>query len=221
MTKRALFLGATGLVGGHCLSLLTFHYDHIIVLTRRPLDVNHPKCEVHIVSFDNMEAFLPLFHVDDVYCCLGTTIKKAGSQAAFRKVDYEYPLTAARLAKRAGASRFLVITAMGSDQKSPFFYSRVKGELEADLESLNLHELHILQPSLILGDRSEFRFGEKFAAWLSPLFAWLLIGSLKRYRPIQARRIAMAMIEAATFSQPGIHRYRSDKLEEMAARYPS
>ena len=219
MSKSALLLGATGLVGGHLLSLLTLRYERIVVLTRRELNKKDAVYEEHLIAFDKLKEYESLFNVDDVYCCLGTTIKKAGSQAAFRKVDYDYPLEAALCAKQAGAKRFLVVTAMGADPKSSFFYSRVKGELEASLEELQLPELHILKPSLILGDRKEERTAEQFAQQLSPLFSWMLIGPLKRYRPIQAKHIAIAMIEAANQQEPATHRYRSDQIEEWAAGY--
>lgn len=127
--RTALLLGATGLVGGHCLNFLLNDesYGRVSVLGRRPLEREHPKLEQHLVDFDRLENSAELIQAQDVFCCLGTTIKKAGSQEAFRRVDFEYPLQSARVAARQGAERFLIVTAIGADPGSRIFYNRVKG----------------------------------------------------------------------------------------------
>jgi uncharacterized protein YbjT (DUF2867 family) len=140
-------------------------YGRICVLVRRPLEWGHPKLEQHVVDWERLEEQKDLFRdVDDLYCCLGTTIKKAGSQENFRQVDFHYPVKAAKLAKEHGVSQMLVISSMGADAGSRVFYSRTKGEMEEALSAIGFRSLHIFRPSLILGDRKEKRLGEQLAA---------------------------------------------------------
>src|SRR5690606_24320068 len=136
-------------------------------------------------DYYRLEEYADHFKVDDVFCCLGTTIKKAGSQNAFRRVDYDYPVALGKLAKSAGAKRFLVISAMGADARSNIFYSRVKGQMEEALKKMEFPALHIFQPSLLLGKRDEFRLGEKAASVLAPAISPLLRGKMKKYKPIE------------------------------------
>lgn len=197
--RSALVLGATGLVGGHCLDLLlrSPEYVSVRVLGRRALDRIHPKLDDRVVSFDSLSAHPDLFAVDDVFCCLGTTIRKAGSVEAFRKVDVEYPATAANLAADRGADQFLVISALGADPDSRIFYNRAKGEMEAEVRRAALRAVWILRPALLLGDRVEIRAGERIAeAILRPLGP-LMAGPLRRYRPIEAGTVARAMLDLA------------------------
>ncbi|MNZ96527.1 hypothetical protein D3C78_1157240 [compost metagenome] len=191
-------------------------YTAVKVFVRKKLPVSHPKLEQIIVDFDQLEPHSQHFLVDDLYCCLGTTIKKAGSQAAFRRVDYDYPLKLAILAKQNGVRQFLLITAMGSNAKSSIFYSRVKGELEEAIKQLQLPAFHIFQPSLLLGKREEFRLGESIAAAISPLLSSILIGRLRKYKPVQAREVALAMYAAASTQTEGITIYESDRIIEIS-----
>src|SRR5437899_2740652 len=144
--KRAVLLGATGLVGGHCLDLLAREsaYARVVSLVRREVPPASEKHDVSVIDFGNPSSYERLFQAcDDVYCCLGTTIKKAGSQSAFRTVDYTYPLQVAERATRAGVHQFLLVSALGANPESGVFYNRVKGELERDLQKLGLRALHI------------------------------------------------------------------------------
>jgi len=216
--KTALLAGATGLVGNELLQYILQRpaYTKVKVLVRRPLQIEHPKLEQIVVDFDHLEQYQEHFRVDDVYCCLGTTIKKAGSQETFKKVDYEYPLALAKLAKQGGAQKFLIITALGSDANSNIFYNRVKGEVEEAIKQIGLPSLHIFQPSLLLGDRQEFRFGEKIGVVLSPLISPLMVGSMKKYRPIQAKDVAFAMYLTAQKSLTGTFVYKSDQIQKRS-----
>lgn len=197
--RTALILGASGLVGGHLLDFLLDSpaYRRVTSLGRRPLAA-HPKLEQVVTDLGDLERHADRFAADDVYCCLGTTIKKAGSRPAFRRVDHDYPLAAASLARAAGAGAFLVVTAIGADPHSAFFYNRVKGELERDLIALGLPSLHIFRPSLLLGKRGESRPGEEAATLLSKIFSPFFSGPLAKYRPVEARAVAYAMYAAAT-----------------------
>ncbi|MFP7298167.1 oxidoreductase [Neobacillus niacini] len=215
--KSALVLGATGLIGKELVKILneSEQYEKIRLLVRRPIDLESAICEEHIIDFNELHKYTELFQVTDIFCCLGTTIKAAKTKEAFRKVDYDYPVAAAKLAKENGAEKVLVISSMGADPKSLFFYSRVKGDLEAALISLNLPSLHIFRPSLLLGERSEFRLGEKIAEKSSGVMNKLMIGPLLPYRGIQARKVAAAMSFVAQSKKLGNHVYLSNEIESM------
>jgi len=150
-------------------------------------------------------------HADDVYCCLGTTIKKAGSQEAFKKIDLGLVVTIAGLMKKQGAEQFLVISAMGADKDSKIFYNRTKSEMEAALQELGYPCLRIVRPSLLLGPREEFRLGEKIGVILTPILKPFLQGSLKKYRPVEAEKVAQFMLKISG-EEPvaGVHVYESD-----------
>jgi uncharacterized protein YbjT (DUF2867 family) len=213
-TRSALLLGATGLVGGHCLELLLAEpaYARLVVLTRRPLEREHPKLAQHIVDFDRLAEHAALFAVDDVFCCLGTTIRRAGSQDAFRKVDRLYPHEAARLALEQGARQFLLVSAVGADPTSRVFYNRVKGEVEMAVQALAFQRVVIVRPSLLLGERAGFRPGERIAEWMSKPLAPLLRGPLARYRPIPARTVARALVRLALEEGMGVRVVESSPL---------
>jgi uncharacterized protein YbjT (DUF2867 family) len=206
--KRAIVAGATGLVGSQLLRLLLedSRYDQVIALTRKPLAMNHPKLREERVTLDTLATALPNMKADDWFCALGTTRKQAGSQEAFRMVDYEYPLALGRQAAETGAAQFLLISAPGASPSSSIFYSRVKGEVERDLADLGLPKLHIFRPSLLLGQRSEHRRGERFWGVAMKALNPLLIGSWRKYRAVQGEAVAAAMIRTANDnSPPGIH----------------
>ncbi|SDE65753.1 Uncharacterized conserved protein YbjT, contains NAD(P)-binding and DUF2867 domains [Fontibacillus panacisegetis] len=207
--RSALIVGATGLVGNELLHILlqSDTYEHIKVLVRKPLSIKHDKLTQVVVNFDELNKYEVEFNVHDVFCCLGTTIKKAGSQAAFKKVDFEYPIQAAKLAKNHGAQQFLIVSAIGANAQSNIFYSRVKGEVEEALKQIQFASLHIFRPSLLLGSRKEFRFGEKAAAIIIPIFSPLLAGKLNKYKPIQAKQVAQAMVQNAIKIRSGEFEY--------------
>ncbi|WP_033542385.1 oxidoreductase [Planococcus sp. CAU13] len=218
--KSALIAGATGLTGNELVKVLLEDpaYDKVKVLVRRTLDMDHPKLEEIKTDYYRLADYAEHFNVDDVFCCLGTTIKKAGSQKAFRRVDFDYPVAIAELAKAAGVKNFLVISAMGADSRSNVFYSRVKGQMEDHLKKMEFPALHIFQPSLLLGQREEFRLGEKAASLLAPAVSPLLRGGLKKYKPIEAHQVAVAMCAAAKSGSEGIVVHSSDKIAELAEK---
>lgn len=201
----ALIAGASGLTGGHCLAFLlqSPYYKRVHVLVRRPLGITHPKLTEHVVDFDNPASLRAAAKADDVYCCLGTTIKKAGSQEAFRKVDYAYPVALAKEAASRGAKRFFIVTAIGSNAASKIFYNRVKGEVENAVRALPYESVHIFRPSLLLGERTEVRAGEKLFSALARALTPLMAGPLRAYRAIDARAVAWAMVFSATAHLPG------------------
>ena len=215
--RIALVAGATGLTGSHLLTQLLAddRYLRVTALVRKTSPTPNRNVSPLVVDFDKLPA-LP--KADDAYCCLGTTIKKAGSQAAFHKVDFEFVVNFARAARRAGAKRFLVISSLGASARSPIFYSRVKGAMENALREIGFEALHIFQPSLILGERKEQRTAERFGIAAFGAVGGLMFGPLRKYRPVESATIARAMIGAAFSKQRGIRVYPSDAIETMARR---
>jgi uncharacterized protein YbjT (DUF2867 family) len=208
--KTALVFGATGLVGNHCLDELLESpiYDKVLVFGRRTVGREHPKLVEHLINFEQPATYLHLIKGDDLFCCLGTTLRKAGSKEAFRRIDYTIPLQIAKAAAHQRVNQFLLVSAVGADVDSRFFYSRVKGELEASLRTLPFWAIHIFQPSVLLGKRKEQRLGETLAGtvgkWLGPL--------LDKYRPIEAATVAKAMLKAAQGMESGPHTYLSNDM---------
>ncbi len=207
MPRSALLVGATGAVGGFVLQQLCADpaFQAVTVLARRQPAQNHPKLRVQQTDFDLLDAQHALFAVDDVFCCLGTTLRSAGSKAAFERVDYHYVVKCAELAAQAGARQFLLISAIGASAKSPAFYSQVKGRAEEAVKQQRIPSIHILQPSLLLGPRTESRPGEHFAKMLAPALSLITRGRLAKYRPIQAEEVARRMLAYAKSDQPGVH----------------
>ena len=208
-----MLLGATGLVGRECLRLLIGEPDvaRVVALTRRPL-VDPPastKLQAEVVDFDQLESRGDLFAVDQIFCALGTTIKQAGSEDAFRRVDYTYPICAAKLGVEHGARHFLLVSAIGASSTSRVFYNRVKGQLEDALRGLAYQSVTIVRPSLLLGDRPDPRVGEEIAK----MIGWLVPG---KYRPVQATTVAEALVRAARDDAPGMHIIESDQISDVA-----
>jgi uncharacterized protein YbjT (DUF2867 family) len=214
-TRSALVVGASGLVGSHLLRLLLEDdtYSCIVVLTRKSLDFEHPKLVERVVNFDQLDQHQDLMKAEDVFCCLGTTIKAAGSQEAFRKVDFTYVVQIAALSQKNGARQFLLISSLGADIHSRIFYNRVKGEMEAAVKKIPLAAARIFRPSLLLGHRRESRFAETAGIFLVKTFSVLLFGSLRRYRGIHAQTVAKAMLGAAEQPLEGFQIYESETIQ--------
>jgi uncharacterized protein YbjT (DUF2867 family) len=215
MPRTALIAGATGLTGQQLLKqlLADARYAEVHALVRKHAFAPHTKLIEHIIDF---AAPPKLPKVDDVFCCLGTTIKVAGSKAAFRTVDFDYVMNVARAAKKSGAQRFMVMSSLGANAKSGVFYSRIKGEMEEALRPLGFAELHIFQPSFLVGDRAESRPGERFGIAAFKIISPLLFGPARKYRAIEVTDVARAMVGAAWLQKAGAHVYLSDEIQKMA-----
>jgi len=199
MGKRALILGATGLVGGHLLRQLLGRpeYREVRALVRHDVAVEHPKLRQVNVDFDRLWEWGDEFQAEHVFCCLGTTRAKAVTRAGFERVDYGYVHRAAQLAAEHCAEHFLWVSAAGANPRSPFFYPRVKGRLEEEIGELGLQRWTVVRPSLLLGERREFRLGEVLAAPAMQLIRPLMVGPWRKYRAISAAAVAAAMVAAA------------------------
>lgn len=217
-SRSALLLGATGLVGSSCLDLLLddARYERVRVISRRSLRRRHPRLDEQVIDFEKLQEHAALFAADDVFCCLGTTMSHAGSEEAFRKVDHDYPVQSAELAAAEGAEQFLMVSALGADPDSRIFYNRVKGQAEVAVKRLPLRAIWILRPSLLLGERPEMRIGERLASAVAIPLSPLMLGSLRRYRPIAARDVARAMLHLAHQQGTG-GVIESDEIAALAA----
>src|SRR6266700_921850 len=214
----ALLLGGSGLVGGFCLSALLEdpEYVPVTLLGRRELTVPaNPKLKQKTVSFENLNA-ADFANEEDIFCAMGTTIRKAGSQDAFRRVDYEYPLSAAKLALNAGAKQFILVSSVGADAQSKNFYLRTKGELEQAVNALGFRAVHIFRPSILLGKREEFRAGERIATTIAPALNLVLLGGLHRYRAIHAATVGRAMVAIARQAMSGTNVHEYDQIVRLS-----
>ena len=191
--KTALIAGYTGLIGSQLLSILleSNDYDKVIAVGRRNLDIQDPKLIQQKVDFNDIQ--LDEQNIDDVFCCLGTTMKKAGSKEKFRLVDFHYPVSLASYCLNNGAQQFLLVSSMGADEKSRFFYNQVKGEVEHAVSKLGYPRLDIFRPSLLLGDRGESRFAEDLGKVAMKLIGFLFLGPMKNYKAIDSGKVARAM----------------------------
>jgi uncharacterized protein YbjT (DUF2867 family) len=217
--RIALVAGGSGMVGGALLPLLlqSPHYTRVHALSRRPLPFDHPRLANRVVRFEaSLQAQLKGLQCQDAFCCLGTTIRDAGSQAAFRAIDFELVQEFAQLALNCGAERLVVLSALGANAASKNFYLRVKGEMEKALEAQRLRALDILQPSLLLGARRELRLLELGAQVAMQLVNPLLLGGWSRFRAIPAATVAAAMYGAARSGRRGVYRYTYDGIRNLA-----
>ena len=201
--KTALLFGGSGLTGGHCLDYLLHdtHYTQVQALVRHPLPIEHPKLVQHQVDFNQLNDGLAGIQANDVFCCLGTTINKAGSQTAFYEVDFTYPTEIAKLSIANGAEQFMLISALGANPGSAVFYNRVKGEVEEAIARYGFKGFYIFRPSLLLGKRQESRPAEKFGEIFFRWFSFVFKGPLQKHRPIESRAVAYAM-DAVAKEQP-------------------
>jgi uncharacterized protein YbjT (DUF2867 family) len=211
--RRALLVGATGLVGSQLLGRLLDEttYSTVTVWTRRPLALRGPGLKVETIDFERLAE--REVEAEHVFCCLGTTMKQAGSEQAFRRVDFDYPVALAQAAAKGGATRLLVVSALGANAASRIFYNRVKGEMEAAVAAAGVPETYFFRPSLLVGQRDQPRLGERIGHAVG-----LVLGPLLgRYRPIDAGLVATAMLRAALGgTRPGV--IESEQIRALAGK---
>ncbi len=219
--KTAVLIGATGLVGSYCLKYLIQHkaYNQIITIARKSMIPKNPKHRHIQVNFEQLEKIYAQFNGDDLYICLGTTIRDAGSKKKFIKVDFTYNLTFAKMASQKGFNQILLVSSVGANADSLFFYNKIKGYLEDEIKKLPFWATHLFQPSVLLGKRPTQRFGEQAAGKIGNVLDRISGGLLTKYKPVEAEVVAKAMIHAAQQLNPGLHIYPSHALQKLSDAY--
>lgn len=214
MGRKASLLGASGLIGSHLLELLLAdpYYEEVSILTRRSLGRVHPKLTEYVIDFSDDKAYeAGIAGSETVFCAIGTTMKKvSGDHDAYRQVDFDIPVTAAKAAAAFGVFGFVLVSSVGADAaNNNNFYLKLKGVVEETITKENIPQVHIFRPSLLLGQRKESRSGEGFAQAVAPVFSALLFGKWKIYKPVKAEIVAKAMLQAARLQSRGIfiHQY--------------
>jgi uncharacterized protein YbjT (DUF2867 family) len=217
--KTAVVLGATGLIGQHLVQelLQNEYFNRVRLLVRRPLTLNHPKIDIQVVNFNDEKDIAARIDIGDViFCCVGTTRKKVkGNKTEYRKVDYDIPIITARLGVQHGFSQFLMVSAIGANPVAANFYLQLKGCIEEDITALPFESIHIFRPSVLLGNREEFRLGERIGGALFNAISFLLISAWRKYRPIQAADVAKSMVAAANREIAGVHMYEYDEMKTL------
>jgi uncharacterized protein YbjT (DUF2867 family) len=219
---KMLILGASGLTGSFVLkyALEDPRISEVFIWVRKPLGISHPKLKesvVNFLDFETYEANFPI--VDSVCCCIGTTLKKAGSKKAFYKTDVTIPKIIAEIAHSKGVKTFILQSSIGANPSSNNFYLKCKGDIENSISALNFSSFVILQPSLLLGNRKENRLTEKSAMYLMRLFSWMFLGPIKKYKAISAEHVAKAMLFAAINPLSRKQTFTFLEIESKAKKY--
>lgn len=211
--KTALVAGGTGLIGNQLLQLLleSPQYSKVIALTRRDLP-GHSKLVQIKIEFGNITEKAESLKTDDVFCCLGTTMAKAGSKEKFRQVDFYYPLLLAKITHSAGAKQYMLVSALGANKASSIYYNEVKGEIEETVSTVEFETVHIFRPSLLLGSRTEKRSGEDAAKFFYKVFGFLIPG---KYKAIESVKVARAMLHFASQNKKGNFIHESKELQRF------
>jgi uncharacterized protein YbjT (DUF2867 family) len=217
MAYKAIIAGASGLIGSNLLTILLRQqeYDEVLIFIRKELPVRHKKLTQLIVDFDRLDQYSDAISGHALFSCLGTTKSQTPDKAQYRKIDLEYPLQLARLAKQNGVEQFHVVSSIGADKASSTFYLKLKGELEGALKLLRLPALYIYQPSMLIGDRGKDRIAEKIFSNIFKVIDPLLVGGLKKYRSIKGQTVAHAMFRKSLESAEGTFTYTSDKIQSI------
>jgi uncharacterized protein YbjT (DUF2867 family) len=215
--KKVIVAGASGLIGGELVHLLlnNNNIDEVTALVRKPINISSSKLKQIIIDFDKLHEYKNLITGDAIYCCLGTTKSKTPDRADYRKIDHDYPEMLAKISAENKIKQFHFVSALGADSKSTVFYSRLKGETEADISGYSFQSIHIYRPSLLLGERKENRTFEKTGAKIMKVLNLFLVGNLKKYRSIKAEVVAKTMIKQTMKDLEGIYIYPSDKINEL------
>lgn len=211
--KTALIAGGTGLIGGQLLQHLLAHdnYDKIFAFTRKDLP-EHPKLTQVEMKHGSLGELDPTFRIDDVFCCLGTTMAQAKSKEKFYQVDFTYPFLLAKEGLAHGAKQFLLVSTLGANKKSTVYYNRVKGEIEEAIIGLGFDTVHIFRPSLLLGPRAEKRSAEDAAKFFYKFFGFLIPS---KFKAIESSKVANAMVHFATRNQKGNFIHESTELQNF------
>ncbi|MGY3214618.1 NAD(P)H-binding protein [Mucilaginibacter sp. HD30] len=218
MGKRAIIIGASGLIGSKLLDILldSREYDRVISLARKRLQKKHPQLVQEIIDFDKPDTYQSLISGDVLFCCLGTTQKQTPNRDDYHKIDHDYPVDLARAACKNGVPDFHFVSAIGADPSSSNFYLKTKGEAERDLKEVGLRSLQIYEPSLLTGRKRKRRMGERIATVVMAIINPLLIGGLKKYQSIDAATVANAMFNQSLKDKKGVSVYTTDRIKKRA-----
>ncbi len=219
--QTAVVLGATGFIGKHLVDELKNDsaFSKVRLLVRRPVNYNDPKIEEVVTDFSNPDDFKTrLGNGDALFCCIGTTMKQVnGDKDAYRKIDFDIPVNAAKFAKQAGFSQYLLVSSVGAGKDAGNFYLQLKGEVEDAIKDLGINSFHVFRPSMLMGERKEFRLGEWLGKGLMKVVSPLLLGKYKKYRGISGDAVAKAMVRAANSNKTGTFYYEYEKIKNPQA----
>lgn len=218
-TITALVVGATGLVGKELVALLLRHlsFGKVVAFVRRSSGTIHPRLEEHVVNFDEPSTWSHLVAGDILFSALGTTIRDAGSQEAQYRVDHHYQFAFAKAAANNGVSKYVLVSSVGANASSSFFYTRMKGELERDVQKLGFKQIDLMQPSLLDGERAKKRILEKVSIAATSFLN--KVGILKKYRPVKGEVVAAAMVHCALRNEPGVHTWRPESIHDLGISF--
>lgn len=218
MSKKAVIVGASGLIGNDLLNFIlqSYEYQSVLILVRKKIAISSPKLVQLVVDFDELDKWADLINGHVLFSCLGTTKAKTPDINEYHKIDHDYPVKLAQIAHENKMKQFHLVSSIGADVNSSVFYTRLKGETERDIEYIGIPTLHIYRPSFLEGRKKGERFMENFLNGLMKVFNPLLIGSLKKYRSIPAATVAMAMFKQSLKNEAGIFIHPSDKINLLA-----
>jgi uncharacterized protein YbjT (DUF2867 family) len=213
----ATLVGATGLIGSYLLEELLndAYFDIVRILIRRPIDITHPKLEKKIVDFNDSDSLLvDISNSDVLFCSIGSTMKKVnGDKEAYRKIDFDIPVKLARFCKMTGCEKFILVSSAGANSKSRNFYQRLKGETDEAIKSVGLTTVHIMRPSLLLGERKEFRLGENIGKAIMTSLSFLVP---EKYKAIQGKDVAKVMLALSKKNDEGIFVHENSEIRDLS-----
>lgn len=218
MAKKAVLAGASGLIGSHLLQILLeqAYYDEVLILVRKTLPLQHHKLKQLVVDFDQLPSYLDELKGDVIFCCLGSTKKKTPDLSIYYKIDHDYPVQLAQLALQNGVEQYHLVSSIGANINGANFYTKTKGETEADITAVGLPTLHIYRPSALTGDRNEKRPLEKIVSIIMSLINPLFVGRYKKYRSIAGATVAMAIYKQSIKNATGVFVHESDKIKQLS-----
>ncbi|QEM13205.1 oxidoreductase [Mucilaginibacter rubeus] len=218
MAKKAVIAGSSGLIGSHLLQILLeqAYFDEVLILVRKKLPLQHHKLTQLVIDFEQPETYQKELTGHALFCCLGSTKKKTPDLTIYRKIDHDYPLLLAQLAKQNGIEQYHLVSSIGADINGVNFYTKTKGETEADISAVGVPAVHIYRPSFLVGDRQESRPMEKLVNGLMKVVNPLLFGSWKKYRSIAASTVATAMYQQSIKNAAGVFIYESDNIKQLS-----
>jgi uncharacterized protein YbjT (DUF2867 family) len=218
MTKKAIIVGASGLIGSKLLDILLAQpdYTEVLIIGRKKTKIKKTKITQLVVEFEHLDHYAPSITGDVIFCCLGTTKNVTPDLNEYRKIDHDYPLQLAEIALKNDIEQYHLVSAIGANSKSSNFYTKMKGDTEYDIKKVGLKSLHIYEPSILIGYRKKSRPLEQIAIVVMQIVSPLLIGGLKKYRAIRALDVAKAMYKQSLKNTPGVFTYTSDIIKQKA-----